>query len=318
MTDVPRPKVDAETVAEAAIWVARLQSDKRGPELQDDFRAWLAISERHRAAFEMASETWELAGGTRAPPPVAQRSHNGRRIMAMALSVSLVVAMVGWMFNRGEPIETGIGEQRSVKLADGSVVTLNTATRLTTYFSDGRRLVRLDKGEASFEVAKDSLRPFVVEVAGAQVVAVGTVFDIRYVERALAVTLAEGKVRVVENQPALAGQASEIDMRPGQQLVQYDGGRSRLLAVNLQNVRAWRRGQVVFANTPLATAVREMNRYSVAPIRINDAGVASLRIGGTFRATDTGQFARAIADIHQLQLGADEGAIVLKASPRPR
>ncbi|MBY8823810.1 FecR family protein [Sphingomonas colocasiae] len=300
MTAKPEP-VDEEKIVEASVWVARLQSDTRGPEVERDFRVWLDASAANRAAFEMTSETWDLAGGARAAAGPARRS---RRPLALALAASLAVAVGigGWYAQRPAPIETAVGEQRSLRLADGSVVTLNTATALTTAFDADRRLVRLDRGEASFEVAKDSLRPFIVEAGGTRVVAVGTVFDVRFVDGGLSVTLAEGKVRVVE--PSRAGVApAEIEMVPGQRLRQATpGARPMLQAVNLQTARAWRAGQVVFGDTPLGEAVAEMNRYADQPIAIDDPAVARLRISGAFRATDSAQFARAVSDIYGLAL----------------
>ncbi|MDT9600261.1 FecR family protein [Sphingosinicella rhizophila] len=259
----------------------------------------------------MTSETWELAGGITAPPRNRQ-SHRPVPIAAMAISFVLIAGLVGWQIDRGDPIDTAVGEQRSVKLADGSVVTLNTATELSTHFSADRRLVRLDEGEASFDVAKDSLRPFIVEAGDARVVAVGTIFDVRYMQGVLAVTLAEGRVRVVDTQSAEGNAPAEVDMKPGQRLVRLTtNAPARVAAVNLQNARAWRSGQVVFADTPLAAAVREMNRYTDSPIRIADDRIGSLRISGSFRATDTAQFARAVADIYALRIDGGNNAMIL-------
>lgn len=294
--------LDEEKIVEASVWVARLQSDTRGPEVERDFRAWLAASAENRAAFEMTSETWDLAGGAKIVR--AQPTHWMRRPLGLALAASLAIAVGigGWYAQRPAPIATAVGEQRSLRLADGSIVTLNTATTLSTAFDGDRRLVRLDRGEASFEVAKDSLRPFIVEAGGTRVVAVGTVFDVRYVDGGLSVTLAEGKVRVVE--PPKAGSTpAEIEMTPGQRLqLPTPHARPTLRAVNLQTARAWRTGQVVFGDTPLGEAVAEMNRYADRPIAINDPAVAQLRISGAFRATDSAQFARAVSDIYGLTL----------------
>lgn len=296
--------MDEERIVEASIWVARLQSDTRGPETERDFRAWLDASAANRAAFELTSETWDLAGGAR----IADRrpARRIRKPLAMALAAGLLagIGVGGWYAQRPAPIVTAVGEQRSLRLADGSVVTLNTATALTASFDDDRRLVRLDRGEASFEVAKDSLRPFIVEAGGTRVVAVGTVFDVRYVDGGLSVTLAQGKVRVVGRSVPGAAPA-EIEMNPGQRLrMATPDARPTLRAVNLQTARAWRAGQVVFGDTLLGEAVAEMNRYSDRPIVIDDPAVARLRISGAFRATDSAQFARAVSDIYGLALTA--------------
>jgi len=316
LTAKPEP-VDEQKIAEASVWVARLQSDARGPDVDRGFRAWLDASAANRAAFEMTSETWDLAGGADVAP--RRGAHRSRTATMMALAASLLIAIGigGWYLQRPAPIVTAVGEQRSLRLADGSIVTLNTATTLSTAFDEDRRLVRLDRGEASFEVAKDSLRPFVVEAGGTRVVAVGTVFDVRYLGGSLSVTLAEGKVRVIEPASGGATARSEIEMLPGQRLqLATPAARPSLGAVNLQAARAWRTGQVVFGDTPLGDAVAEMNRYTDQPIGFDDPAVAQLRISGAFRTTDTAQFARAVSDIYGLTLTMSPQAQRL-GKPRP-
>src|SRR5690606_28626324 len=93
-------------------------------------------------------------------------------------------------------VRTGVGEQRTVTLEDGSRVSLNTATRLSLHFDRGVRRVRLQSGEALFEVARDPGRPFVVESGDRQVRALGTAFIVRRDAGRIAVTLMEGSVEV--------------------------------------------------------------------------------------------------------------------------
>jgi transmembrane sensor len=293
---VPRKKI-----VEASIWVARLQSDKRDSSVDRDFRAWLDASETNRAAFEMASESWELAGGARVTRP---RHARWWRTPSAAAAFAVVIAFLGigiWHAERPLMITTTVGEQRSLRLADGSVIMLNTATTLATSFNADHRLIKFDYGEASFEVAKDSLRPFIVQAGDTRVVAVGTVFDVRYLHGALWVTLAEGKVRVVRR--LADGETTEVEMSAGQRLlIAMPKERPTLRAVNLQTARAWRGGQVVFGGTPLGEAVAEMNRYSDHPITIDDPSTAQLKISGAFRTIDGLQFARAVSDLYGLTL----------------
>lgn len=316
MVDARNHPIDEEAIAEAAIWVARLQSDQRPAGLEAQFRAWLAADDRHRAAFEAVSDTWELSGGARIGAPEAPAAAPRRRLLARPMAIAAAVALFAAaglpLMLRPAAIETAVGEQRSLKLPDGTMMMLNTATELRTRFSDDRRVVILDHGEASFEVAKDSLRPFIVEAGPKRIVALGTVFDVRWTDGRLAVTLAEGKVRVVdEKQPPAGAAPREVELAPGQRLEQPAPARPpRLERVDLAAARAWRQGQVVFTGTPLSEAAREMNRYSDEPLLV-EGRAAKLQVSGAFRAGDTLKFAQALADIHGLHLRTEEERLIL-------
>lgn len=286
----------ARSVAEAAIWVARLRSGRQESRIQEEFRRWLAASDEHRAAFESVSDTWELAGGARLPPTrVALGRAQSWGVPALVAGVVLAVMLALWQIDRAPALATEVGERRVVALADGSTVTLNTDTRLRLRFSDDKRMVLLDHGEASFAVAKDSLRPFIVEAGDTKVIALGTNFDVRWIEGALAVTLAEGRVRVVEE--GESGKRQEVDLKPGQRLEERNETAARLRAVDLENARAWQSGQVIFDETPLPEAVTEMNRYSDHKIELAGLGAGRIRISGAFKAGGSVEFAKAIHDL---------------------
>src|SRR6202035_2168216 len=100
--------------------------------------------------------------------------------------------------------ETATGERLAFTLNDGSQVTLDTQSELKVSFSSAERSVRLTRGQAFFEVAKDAKRPFVVEVNNRRFVAVGTAFDVRVDGDQVRVTMVEGTVRVEGERRGLA------------------------------------------------------------------------------------------------------------------
>jgi transmembrane sensor len=213
---------------------------------------------------------------------------------------------------------TGVGEQQVVVLDDGTRMSLNTDTRVRVDSDSAARKVRVLSGEVLFEVAKDPQRPFVVRVAGSEVVALGTVFSVRLgpsVDRsgdALAVTLIEGRVSVGA---AAAGDgvapARPLMMQPGERIRIARAAGSPAPRVTLQMDRqridqaiAWTRGEVYFDGASLTDAVAEMNRYSRIPIvLVNPAALADPRISGVYRTGDSAGFARAVAALHGLSLG---------------
>lgn len=195
-----------KALAEASAWIVTLHGPERTPAVERGFQRWLSESPRHQYAFEHATETWSK---TRAavrrsaqvdisvPGTIDERPRTKRTRAGLALAASLLIAAIGIGFYvQHSGLRTGIGERRTVLLDDGTQVTLNTATRMTVDYDKHRRHVRLESGEAFFEVAKRPEWPFVVTAGDREVTALGTSFLVRRDSARIAVTLLEGKVRV--------------------------------------------------------------------------------------------------------------------------
>nr|WP_255719330.1 FecR domain-containing protein [Pelomonas sp. P8] len=200
-----------------------------------------------------------------------------------------------------------IGEQRIVPLPDSSRMSPNTSTRVRVDFTAKRRTVKVEDGEVLFEVAKDAKRPFVVQVAGTEVVATSTEFLVGYDEaakadEALAVTLVEGQVIVRgEAGRATPSLAEPVVMQPGQRVLVGRSARAQM-AVQLDRrlideALAWRSGNVVFNGVTLPDAAAQMNRYSSVPILVEGEELSRMRVSGSFRAGDSAGFARASAEV---------------------
>ncbi|MFA6113250.1 MAG: FecR family protein [Sphingomonas sp.] len=224
---------------------------------------------------------------------------------------------------RGTPTDyaTGVGERRTVKLADGSTVTLNTRTRLTIAFTDGRRLVRLLRGQALFEVFHDRTRPFVVEAADRQVTALGTIFEVRVDPGRVNVVLIEGRV-VVDRTPEAARAFESAPLaptllKPGEEFSVALGAPQRVGSVDVDRQLLWRDGFVEFDDEPLGAAVAEINRYSSRPITLGDDGVASLHLSGVFSTGAPDRFVDAVGAILPIESKTTpQGGIELSLSSR--
>jgi len=338
-----RPDVTQEIAAEAAVWIARLHGPGRTKQMEQEFRAWQAISPAHREAFERCTDAWQdvaridLATAYRTSESertAAARSNGGRReavrrwIIASSVAAAVAVAVVLLADWRGEnAYATKVGEQRLVVLEDGSRMLLNTNTRLRVDFASAQRTVDVSSGEAFFEVAKDARRPFVVRIAGTEVVAVGTAFSVRYARSAhapdeLAVTLVEGQVKVRaagdKVGTALAPEHAVL-MRAGERLRLDRQPRNALVPVvarvdrpDVERVMAWKRNEAVFDDTSLAEAVAEMNRYNRTPIVLLDGlESAGLRVSGQYSTSDSTGFANAVAALHGLAVREEAGRLEL-------
>jgi transmembrane sensor len=184
---------------------------------------------------------------------------------------------------------TGHGEQRTQRLADNSVLHLNTDSAVTVRYSKSARLVSLTSGEAEFQVTHLPDRPFRVTAGPAQIVDVGTTFNVRLGSESTVVTVLEGLVAVA---PAgLAQPAKFVQVRADQQItVDTANWPVAAVPVDAERSTAWLHRQISFEHEPLAKVVSEFNRYAAKPIEITSPGLRDLEISGVFSIDDTDAF----------------------------
>jgi len=322
--------VTAEIAAEAAVWIARLHGPERSSHMERECLAWQAQSEAHRLAFERCTDTWQDVArvtmrdyATAVLKEPEKRSRPARRLRwsmgaaLVGLAVGVIVVLQPW--RDVQTYATGVGEQRTVLLQDGTRMSLNTATRVRVTLATTQRTVNVEEGEALFEVAKDANRPFVVRAADEEVVALGTVFSVRLTPTqevrggALAVTLIEGKVSVRSARKRVdeTEATRPILLKPGDRLRLTESGDKAMQGAprvsmtldqpNVDRLMAWRRSEVVFDDVTLSEVVAEMNRYSRKVIvLVGDESSNNLRVSGLFRTGDNVAFARAVAALHRL------------------
>jgi len=321
---------------EAADWYARLRAGNVSEIDAARFRAWIAGDPARRREFESVDELWEDLKAIEDSPEVrrerqviAQRraqavgaSHRTRRGLAWAAAAAVLLAVLGsvlWV--EQEPVDryvTGVGEQRTVPLADGSVVTLNTATQIRLHFSPSHRDVELVSGQADFEVAKDPARPFIVTVGDRTVRAVGTKFDVYKTSDNVIVTLIEGKVAVTSTGSSSSASESgypgspEVVLSPGEQLSYgmkvRSGERKR---ADIPRVEAWRSRKLDFNDTPLTEAIAEANRYTTTQIVLHAPELRDARISGRFDAGRSDLFVEGLQGYFHFQVERADHRIVL-------
>lgn len=336
----------------AARW-SELLRDAPDQQARDSFEAWRAQSPENAKAFERVDAAHALALSLADTPQMqalrqetlarmqaASLRRSGRSrawaiaaslLLAAGLGVFAVGTQTSWRLTPGandvladDVYQTGIGQRSVVTLADGSVVTLNTNSRISAHYEAGLRAVTLERGQALFKVAKDPSRPFVVSADGRQVTALGTEFDVNLSRRAFEVTLLEGRVTVTRANASASPKtgvkpALLAELKPGQQFVAVAKTVPQVRAADLKRVVSWRNGQIVFENERLEDAVAEMNRYSRKQIVLSDSELASLKISGAFNTGDTGTFVEALTAYFPIErTKAEEDKIVLKSAPPVR
>jgi transmembrane sensor len=324
--------------AEASVWIVRLHGPHRTPELEAGFRQWLAASADNAAEFERVTSVWESAphACTAGLPRVTRWSEpKPKPTYRWAIAASVIVAITAgaWLASQlwlNPDYATGIGEQRTVPLDDGSRIALNSDSEVKIEFTSDTRRVRLVHGEAFFDVAHNTARPFIVVAGDHQVTAVGTAFEVRYDLGQVDVTLVEGKVNVTraESNPQDAPRelsssetgsvaktvAGGYVMVPGERLHIARNTPVKVDEPRIDVVTAWRRGEVMLDNTPLSDAVAEMNRYNKSALVIDEPRIAGLRVSGIYHTGDSEGFAQTVANLYGLHVSQAEHQIHLSSA----
>lgn len=220
------------------------------------------------------------------------------RLARVSAAACLALGLaLGWsqITGYGHQFSTAVGEQRSVGLADGSVVHLNTRSRVREDFSSGARDIYLLEGQAIFKVKHDATRPFRVHVDGAVVQAIGTQFDVYRLKGRTSVTVIEGMVQIISGAPdsidieALSKLPADTKVPAGESVsIVADGKLTPHSNVTAQDAAAWQQRRLVFRNSTLAEIAAEFNRYNrMRQIRIEGAPLQALRLGSlVFDADD--------------------------------
>ena len=226
-------------------------------------------------------------------------------VTSAAAVVVLLIASALWWAHDGKRLglpktyRTAHGEQLAQRLPDGTWLHLNTDSAVTVHYSRSERVVDVDRGQANFQVARDTRRRFRVVAGDAQVVALGTHFDVyRKLDSDAVITVIEGSVGIAIGNPQRLRTDTALPLHAlrvtaGQQ-VRIEAGimPAEAVAVNLQEAVAWLKRQIVFEKRPLGEVADEFNRYTQIPIEIDDPALQALAVSGVFDAYDTDSFAR--------------------------
>lgn len=259
--------------------------------------------------------------------PFAARPVRKRVRWPLAAAITCVFVATGLFAGRSQIEQwlapeyvTAVGEQRSITLEDGSVVELNSQSRLRTYFKDDLRAIEMLDGEAIFRVSKDPHRPFRVRTGATDIVAIGTAFNVKASDSRTVVTVLEGRVRV--NQLAAADRSaaatakaiSAFELAVGDQLIVAKAQPAiRVSLRDTEKVTSWTERRLIFEDTPLSAAAAEFARYSPRAIRIEDPAIAERKINGVFDATDPASLAEFLKGDETLDVRSDADGWVVRS-----
>ena len=256
-------------------------------------------------------------------------------LLALFFSVSMLV-IGGREFAQPDArplvVVTTLGEQRTVMLEDGSAIYVNTLSELRVDYDDAFRTVELVSGEALFNVEKDPTRPFRVIAGDTVSVALGTTFNVRFIDNVAEVAVVEGVVAVekkgVVDTIETGAQTSEQDigsvgridgarviLEAGEEVVLSPAATTpRLAAVNVEAVSSWRKRRLSFDNDPLSDITEEFNRYNRKRLVVLDGNIGQQRFTGVFAADDPASFVTFLEQTGAVQSFAVGSEIHLRAA----
>lgn len=321
---------DSQTLDEQAIaWLVRLHAGDDAD--WSGLEAWLSETPAHLDAFERVEGLWTELGersGDIAPllapdplpeaqilPLSAARKPAARRAWAAwatvgALAAAAAAAVVVLAPAPPTAYATGHGETRRIVLNDGTQIDLNNASRVSVRFDGHVRRVKVDDAEATFDVAHDPARPFVISVGDQQIRVVGTQFNVRRRDAGLTLTVSRGVVEVAP----LAGEGTTVRLTAGDQLARRDGDATSVVRhVSVAEAFAWRQHRLICHACTLGDIAGDLNRAFATPIDV-DTAARSLTFSGVLVLDDEDAVVRRLGAFLPIKADRSPSRIVLSSA----
>ena len=305
---------------EASIWLVRLDGGNLSDQSRKELKSWLLADKRHAVALNAMADVWDGMDDILSSISDDNASTNASlwpilkpvfQPFALAASISFIAIFLWFAMPdnvQKNSYATLIGQQMDATFDDGSVIHLNTNSRIETEFSNDRRIIKLVKGEALFEVAHDPNRPFIVYAGNRLVQAIGTKFVVHLAPDDIQVTVTDGKVKM--SKVALNTQLADIKelnntsmmkddvyIAKGEKVIVGSDQAPKLTHVNPENINrelSWLEGKLIFDNEALFDVIEEINRYVDVQIVLKDPSLHNIPINGRFDLKDSEALIEAI------------------------
>ncbi|MDA0120102.1 FecR domain-containing protein [Vibrio sp. T11.5] len=284
-------RVSRKSIEQASLWMARMWSDdvteqdKRALDLwrtrhPDNDYAWRQMESLQQKLTSLP----DPHSGSKVLGTYRQRVSRRQVLVWGGVSLatmSLVLSSDAAMLQGETEYASATGEVKPVRLSDGTVVVLNTASRMRVDFNQHQRIIRLMEGEIMLTTGHH-LTPFHVITPQGSVTPIGTKFSVRLESEQTRVSVFEGEViaksqRQAQGQHLLAGEKSEFS-------AYHQGRKQSLLATDA----LWLEEKILAHDTPLPEFITELSRYRRGVIKVSPE-LSALRISGVYSIRDTDQ-----------------------------
>lgn len=287
---------DADITDQAIAWFARLRADDVTPAERQRFNEWLNRHPDHRRAYQRVTQLWgghELSFATKKtavslgmqkaprafPAPRTRMKQTALGMLCLVAAIAIMYLPELSVFLQ-QDYSTATGQQRRIELADGSSLTLNTASAIAVEYSATERRIHLLRGEAFFDVRPDTQRPFIVDSEGVSARAVGTQYLVHRYQGAVRVNVLKGIVEVdgKRNKP--------VRLHSQQQLRVTENSSAEAVTASPAAASDWLHGRLVLDNTRLRDALNEITRYHSGVLAIANPRIQDIRVSGSFDLTN--------------------------------
>lgn len=370
-----KPKFDKKNrkkSAEAVDWLLLLKSGEMSVQQRREFKNWLLEDPENGDQFKIINAVWDSTGVIKDDPftvsvlsgePARGKGididRNTRlaknKIKTLTIAAMLLITVVSVLISRSylesEKIYyTSTGEQKSVFLADGSVIQLDSETKITVFFSGKERQISMKKGRAVFSVAHDPDRPFTVDTGNIRIRAIGTKFVVKNLRKIkVSVSVIEGKVQVTRTDPlellaerkslpgdnrpnvlpekyavqgTTARQVHPIEKKPegaaietiakGEEIIVNEQKKVyRIQPVDMKNISSWSRGRLYFKRTALQDVLDEVNIYLNKKILIGDSNLKDVKIDMNFDIRDCPYFLNTLKKVVAVESRSDANNMIV-------
>lgn len=294
-----------EAMDEAALWLTRLDS---GSADAAAFESWRAADPAHAVAFARVAAAWSALDDT---PAVLAASPLPRGLSRRAAVLSLggLAAAVAGVGVSGkvlarEQAKTGVGERRTIRLAGGARVDLNTDSRVFWRTGTDRVTLWLERGEIAVNAGAGGDAVY-VRGGGIECRLTPGRYNARLDDERLELTTLDGLAESRKPRPIRLKRGERLILENGVALTGEAPGPA------LARATAWPQGEIVFEDAPLSEAVAEYNRYLEQKLTIADPEIGRLRIGGRFTSSDASDFLAALEAVLPVRARSSGAGVVL-------
>lgn len=317
-------------------WFMRMRNADTEDPRRSHFEAWLMAHPAHRQAYAEVSDLWHDFDSTAQLQSLAaavaqkeflekeQRARKRKNLVAATLGIMLTVSagLFGYRSWQAQPVmqmaaSAGTGQIVSQQLEDGSTLTLNAGSDIEiTYYRD-RRLARLKRGEAIFEVARDEDRPFVVESGPAQVTVLGTRFAVNRLQDLVRVSVDHGRVRVEAPETAGNHLGAAIVLRDGEVAEIRPSGDPQRVSRTATDAFGFARGVIIFDKTGLEEIAETLSRYRPQPVEVRTAANSDVHVTAVIKTVDIEKFLAQLPRVAPVTIESTPQRTLIVERPQP-
>lgn len=324
-----------DKLREVAIsWLIRLRDAEADDPIRSQFEQWLMANAAHQQAYADISRLWQTFDSPRELERLAdiadqdaffQQSTRAKKLknaVAGALAVLAIGAggLLGLQAWRSQPTmqlatQAAVGEVKSQRLQDGTLMTMNTGTEIAvTYYRD-KRLVTLKQGEAIFEVARDEQRPFIIDSGKAKITVLGTRFAVNKLHKLVRVSVDHGTVKVESQQTSHANQQ-------GGQLILHDGEVAEVKQIATRSHHqaadafAFEKGMVIFEEADLDEIAETLSRYRKQPLVAEPSVAGNIHLSSMLKTTAIETFIQQMPEMAPVRIVPTAQATLIKSAPQ--